>query len=160
MRLGVDLFWFILFGTSHASCHWMFFFPQVREVFNYYISLQVVYFLSLSLSPFGTPVMQMLVCLCCPSFLKLSSLISFIFFSSAWMISTLLHSSSLICSSVLSNLLLIHSSVFFSFTYYIFVSIWFFFTFSNSLLKFSLCSFILLSISLSIFIIITLNSVR
>ena len=61
-------------------------------------------------------------------------------------------------SSVSLNLLLIPSSVFFVLVIVFFSSDWFFLIFYNSLLKFSLCSSILLLSLVSIFMTIALNS--
>ena len=74
------------------------------------------------------------------------------------MISTVLSSSSLIHFSVSSNLLFIPSRVFFNFSYCIPQLYWVFFIFSNFMFKFLQCSSILLARLLSIFIIVTLNS--
>lgn len=74
------------------------------------------------------------------------------------MISTALSSRSSNHSSVSSNLLLIPSGYFFLSVTVFFSSVLFFFIIPNSLIKLLLCSSIILPSSVSIFIIITLNS--
>lgn len=69
-------------------------------------------------------------------------------------------SRSLIYYSASSNILLILSSVFFLSVIESFISDWFFFIFSNSLLKLSLRSSTLFSNPVNIFMTITLNSLR
>ena len=80
----------------------------------------------------------------------------FLFYSC--MISTALSSRSSNHSSVSSNLLLIPSGYFFLSVTVFFSSVLFFFIIPNSLIKLLLCSSIILPSSVSIFIIITLNS--
>ena len=130
------------------------FLPQVRKVFSYISSNKFSVPFSFS-SPSGTPIVLMFSQMS----LKLSSLFFILFsiFCSAWMISTILSSSLLICSSVSSNLMLISSIFFLNFSYCI-LQLCFFLYISSSFLNFTLCSSILLPSSLSIFMIITLNS--
>ena len=63
------------------------------------------------------------------------------------------------CSSVSLSLLFIPSNVFFISGIEYFISDWVFVMFPSSLLKFSLCSFILFSNSVNVFIANALNSV-
>lgn len=85
MCLDVYLCSFILFGILWASWVWVYFLPQIRDVFSYN-SLNKFYALfSLLL---GSATMQMLLPLCCP--IDLSNYLHFTFFSfccSFWLIS-------------------------------------------------------------------------
>ena len=74
------------------------------------------------------------------------------------MISIILSFESVMHSSVSSSLLLIPSSVFFISVIVFLISDWFYFIFSSSVLKFSLCSLILFPSSVSILITNALNS--
>ena len=78
----------------------------------------------------------------------------YFFFCSTAVISTNLSSSSLIRSSTSSGQLLNPSSIVFS---SVITSVWYFLIFSIALLKFLLCSFIILPSLVGIFMIITLN---
>ena len=102
----------------------------------------------------------MLVCLMLSQrSLKLSFFKNLFFFCCFdWVISNILSSSSLMHSSLLPHLLLIPSYEFFNSVVVFFSSDWLFFIFSNSLLKFSLCSSILFLSSVSFLIAIALNS--
>ena len=80
------------------------------------------------------------------------------FCSSYWVISIILSSRSLMCSSVSLSLLLISSSVFSTSVTQVFISVLVFFMFSSFLLKFLLCSSILLPNSVNILITNALNS--
>ena len=150
--LWVHLVWDSLRFLDPNIC----FLLQIREIFSHYFIKYVFYpFLSL-FSFWGTYNMNVSmldvvpeVPLNYPHFKN----VFFLFCCSGWVVSTILSSRSLIHSSVLPNLLLIPSN--FHFSYCI---LQLFFIFSNSLLKFSLCSSVLLLSLVSILMTIALNS--
>lgn len=160
--LGVILFGLILFVTLPDFWTWISVaFPR-SGTFSAFVSLIIFYFpTSRSLFAFWDPSNMnastldvVLKSLKLSSFLK--SLCSF--FYSAWMISITLSSSLLIHFSVSSNLHFIPFSVFFIWFILFFSSAWFFFIFYNYLLNISLCLTIHDLSSLSIFMIVILNS--
>ena len=114
MCLGVFLLGLILYGTLHLLDLIDYFLFHVGEIFNY-ISSKIFSYPFFFSSSFGTPIIQMLVCLLLSQrSLKLSSVLFILFtlFCSSEIISTILSSSSLIHSSASDILLLIPSGVF------------------------------------------------
>ena len=106
VSLSVDFFGFILFRTLCASWTWISVSFYRLRTFSAIISSNKCSAPFSLFSPFGTPIMQMLVCLMLSQkSLKLFSFLKmlFSFFCSAWVIFTTLSSRSLICSSVSST---------------------------------------------------------
>ena len=129
MCLGVFLLGFILYGTVCLLGLIDYFLFHVGEIFNYNSSKFFSYPFFFS-SPFGTPIIQMLVHLILSQrSLRLSSVLSILFtlFCSSEVISTILFSCSLICSSTSDILLLIPSRVFLISVIVLFVSVCLFF---------------------------------
>ena len=89
-----------------------------------------------------------------PEVLKYLHFLKFFFIFLLWVIFIALSSSSLIHPSTSSGQLLNPSSIVFS---SVITSVWYFLIFSIALLKFLLCSFIILPSLVGIFMIITLN---
>ena len=147
--LWVDPVWDSLCFLDLDVC----FLPQVRNVFSYYVFTYV--FCPFLSSPFGTPIMQMLVHLLSQKSLKL---LSFFLFFFPFSLNDFYYSVFQFAehSFVSSTLLLIPFSVFLIPIVVFFISI-LFFVFSNSLLNISLCSSNVLPSSLIIIMIITLN---
>ena len=148
---------FILFGTLCAYCTWVSVsFFRFRK-FSAIISPNM-FSTNFALSSSGTPIMRMLVCLMLSHrSLKLSSFFKNLFFFD-WVFSIILSSRLLMRASVSPSLRnSVPSSVFFISVTVFFSFDWFFYIFSSSLLKFSLCSSILFPSSISILITIALN---
>lgn len=149
--------WVNLIWNSLIVC----FFLQGREAYCHYFSKYVYYsFLS---SSFGTYIIQLLVCLMLShKSLQLSSLFffSYFLFYYDWVGFTSLSLGSLTLSPASSSLLFNPSIVFFSSInlFNFMCSICYFIIFSVSLLEFSICVFLVLLSSVSIFMTMILIS--
>ena len=124
MSLGVFLLGFILYRTLCLLDLIDYFLFHVGEIFNY-ISSKIFSYPFFFSSSFGTPIIQMLVCLLLSQrSLKLSSVLFILFtlFCSSEIISTILSSSSLIHSSA-SDIQLIPCRVFLISVIVLFVSV-------------------------------------
>ena len=127
---GVFLLGFIVYGTFCGSWTWLAIFFSIWGKFSTIISSKIFSYPFFLSSSFGTPIIQMLVCLIWSQMsLRLSSALFILFtlFCSSEVISTILSSSSLICFSALNILLLIPLRVFLISVIMLFVCLFFFF---------------------------------
>ena len=129
MCLGVFLLGFVLYGTLCASWTLLNISFSMLGKFSTIISSKFFSYTFFFSSTYGTPIIQMLVCLILSQRSLRLSLVLFILFTlfcSSEVISTILSSSSLIHSSASDILLLIPSRVFLISVIVLFVSLYIF----------------------------------